>query len=195
MIRSNVLNDDAGAVAVEVALVVGVLFSILFGVVEFSLYTYKYNALLKAAERGARTAIVSDAVDSTLFAALTTQDTSTAQLGLQPPYDAFSARNCAGSTQSCSSGQFSEAAFDAIFLEMKRYASFLEPANVTISYTASGVGIAGVSHGILPTVSVTIAGVPHQFIFLSTLGTLLIPEVSLAMTGGDLCSQPPPGCN
>ena len=73
----------------------------------------------------------------------------------------------------------------------------LQPANVVVTYTQTGLGYAGRPCGPVPTVQVSLQGLNFRFFFLGDLmgfGTIPIPPTASApttMTGEALCSERP----
>lgn len=61
----NFKSDERGSTIAEIAIVAGLFFMILIGIVEFSRLLYTHNALTDAARRGARYAAIHKEIDET----------------------------------------------------------------------------------------------------------------------------------
>jgi hypothetical protein len=70
----------------------------------------------------------------------------------------------------------------------------ITPANVVITYAQSGLGFAGRPGGPVPTITISLKGLPLQFYFLHGLAgfaDLQIPPLTTSMTAEDLSSRAP----
>jgi Flp pilus assembly pilin Flp len=196
-----------GAVMVEFTIIAALLLTVTCGMVDFSLALYQWNAASKATELGGRLAAVSDPVSSDL-STLTGLGT-----GVNPgdPMPYFK-RVCSGSSQSCSNGgTYSAAAMNTIVYgrgktECGAVASGqltamcdvypgLTTSHVTITYEQTGLGFAGSPDGVAPTVTVEVAGMTFDFVFLNGLlgfARINMPTMRTTITGEDLstCAIP-----
>jgi hypothetical protein len=68
----------------------------------------------------------------------------------------------------------------------------ISPANVTVTYTHTGLGFAGRPGGPVPTIEMQLSGLTFNLPFLNSLlgmGPLTIPPMRTSATGEDLCTQ------
>jgi len=198
--------DRSGATAVEFGLVGGILFVLIFALVDFSHGYHQYSSATKALQVGARLAAVSDPVASDLRA-LTGLDDGAAG-GAMPYFE----RRCSGAASSCSQGAFDQAAFDTILYgrgnsacpatpqanpPMCRLFPRLRPRHLEIDYVHTGLGFAGRpgpagrAGGPVPTITVRLTNLTFDFLVLNRL--LGFPAISMAglsatATGEDLAS-------
>jgi hypothetical protein len=203
------VRDGRGGVAVEfVALLPAFLF-LTFFVFEIFVAVLWVGTVEKAAQLGARLAVVSHTVVTNLptdYALRSTayaygQPCSAGACGTTG--QGFTTRTCAGgSGGDCNAAVCLGAAvscFQVIVNRMRGIASFIQPNNVTISYEYVGLGFAG--GPIIPRVSVTVQNVPYGlfmttilngFIRLATgnptatLGMTNVPAITATYTGEDL---------
>jgi TadE-like protein len=212
----NVVRDQAGAVLVEVTIVMTIMLVFLLGSIEFLFVFYQWNAAAKAVQMGARIAAVSDPVAGGM------NGLSTAVVGsLVLPGDAMPSFviTCDGSTERCSCSSdgicpgdvvYNSAAMSTIVFGrgsssctdatsfyntgMCDVFSKITPANVVIIYAQTGLGFAGRPGGPVPTITISLKNLPLQFFFLSALmgfNDLRIPPLTTSMTAEDLSSGAP----
>ena len=194
------IHDVRGGVAVEfVALMPAFLFLTFFAF-EVGLAVLWVGTVEKAAQLGARLAIVSNYAVTGLVPG---QKNQTANANLYPPGSncptgcaAFTSQTCAGG----SGGVCNPAGFSAIFNRMDAIANVLQPANVTITYTYVGLGFVG--GPIVPRVTVTVQNVPYDTVSAGILarlmslatgrtdfpGLTIMPTITATFTGEDLSS-------
>lgn len=181
-------DDSEGAAFLEFTLFAGVFFTILFGIIEFSLAFYQWNAATKAVQIGARLAAVSNPVAQEL-------KTLTGPGGGSDPTDpmpSFSAV-CNGQTEQCDctyDGNAMNCTYNAAAMETLVYGRGndgdcnrapnlgmctlfyrIAPSNVVVEYRHTGLGYAGrpsveyttgqFSSHVVPTISVHI-GAPAE---------------------------------
>jgi hypothetical protein len=213
---TGVLDDESGAVLVEVTVAMTIMLVFLLGSIEFLFVFYQWNAAAKAVQVGARIAAVSDPVAGGL------NGLSFAVVGAAVPPGASMPNfviTCDGSTSRCvcsSEGTcpgevvYSSAAMDTIVFGrgssscndatssynagMCDIFGRIRPANVVIVYTQTGLGFAGRPGGPAPTITISLKDLPLQFFFLSGLmgfGNLRVPPLTTSMTAEDLSSRAP----
>ena len=174
-VRARFLRNASGAAATEVALLAPVFVAALLTLFDVGLYLWRWNQVVEAARVGARLAVVSDPVASDLVG-MTGLETGVAA---GQPVGAYE-RVCTPSA--CTNGVYSASAMNRIFYgpgqvqecKTTRTASSgmcdvlnsLQQANVTISYRASGVDVAGVVGALKPLVSVRISGADPNLFFI-----------------------------
>ena len=185
-------RNTAGAAAVETALLAPVFFVAVMSIFDLGLYFWRWNQAVEAARVGVRLAVVSDPVSSDL-PAMTGLETGA--LAGQPvgEYE----RVCTPSA--CTGGgTYSAAAMSRIYYGRGTVACAhgvateqagmcdvlpsLTPANVSVSYRASGVDVAGTAGALKPLVTVRIAGAAPRLVILHTVfpafATLPVAEVT-----------------
>ncbi|HEX8666711.1 MAG TPA: TadE/TadG family type IV pilus assembly protein [Beijerinckiaceae bacterium] len=186
-------TDARGATTVEFGIVASVLFTILFGLVDFGYAFWQWSSASKALELGVRLAAVSDPVSSDLKTM--TGLSANVQDGDPMPYYQ---RVCSGASQTCSGGTFDQTALNTIvygrgnsscpataqsYAPMCRIFSRIKPENVRIEYVHTGLGYAGRPGGPLPTIVVSLIGLNFDFLILGTfLGLAPIPMSGLTAT-------------
>ncbi|MEL6317958.1 MAG: TadE/TadG family type IV pilus assembly protein [Pseudomonadota bacterium] len=158
--RRGFLRDRAGGATVEFMVLLAPLFALLFFVVEVAIFIFHSESVRKAAEVGARLAIVSPPVVLGLpptNAPAESGDEGHCALEPSPCATPDPARwSCAGGT-----GEGCTASFDAIVAEMRRFSRAIEPQNVTVTYVYGRLGRVG--GPLVPTVIVDVADVTNPF--------------------------------
>jgi hypothetical protein len=210
-----IAHDERGAVLVEVTVVMSIMLVFLLGSIEFLFVFYQRNAAAKAVQIGLRLAAVSDPVAGGL------NGLSAAVLGPRAlPGSAmpdFSV-TCDGSTSRCTCSN--EAcpiglAYNALAMNLIVFGrgssscgdakSFYDtgmcdifqritPANVTVTYTQSGLGFVGRPGGPVPSISISLKDLRLQLFFLrglAGLDDLQMPPLTTSMTAEDLSSRAP----
>jgi TadE-like protein len=205
--------DEYGGPLVEAAVMIPILFVFLLGSVDFVNAFRQWNATTKAVEVGARLAAVSDPVASGLNS-LPTNAVNPPTVNPGDPMPLFDV-TCDGATSSCSCsgfctgvGTFNSTAMNDIvfgrgksacgastsyyFTGMCNMLGSIQPANVKIRYTQTGLGFAGRSAGPVPTITVSVQNITFQYFFLKDLLGFLnraIPGQSTTITGEGLSSS------
>jgi hypothetical protein len=210
---NSVYHEDAGAVLVEVSILLPIIIALLCGSIDLLYAFYQWNAAAKATAVGARIAAVSDPVAFGLNN-LSNQVLLSGATDARDPMPSFKI-TCEGGAQSCSClgtcagiapNGFDAAAMDRIVFgrgsksctdASSYYATgmcdilpAITPANVRIVYTHTGLGYAGRPGGPTPTITVALHDLHFQFFFLSYLlgRNILMPEMTTTITAEDLCS-------
>ncbi len=204
-------RDESGATFVEAAILIPLVFVFLFGAVEFLFAFHQWNRALKAVERGARLAVVSNPVDSGLVTLLDVVPGSNA--GAPVPAGYFRSI-CSGASSSCTgtrAGAFDVAALRRIVFGrgaqsctgaaspydagMCDLYPAITTANVVVEYAQTGLGFVQRPGGPVPSVTVSLTGLQFRFFFLDSLlglGPIQMPPMRVTLTGEDLLSAPPP---
>lgn len=185
MIR-RLLLDRTAASAAEFALVLPLMLILMFGIIDGGRWMWMDNRAAKAAQMGARFAVVADPVSS---------DVSDSYLGLcsppltqgdQIPADCFSTVTCVEG--GCSSGTYDADNFHSIVNWMRLFMPDIQNSNVTIEYSPSGLGYAGDPNGadLSPLVTVKLSDL--QFRPLTTLmfASFDIPSSTSTLSAEDL---------
>lgn len=189
MMVRNLLRDRSAASAAEFALVLPLLLLFLFGMIDAGRWMWTYNRAEKATQMGARLAVVTNSVSSTIGASYVGACSPALTQGDLIPASCFSAPVTCTST-GCSSGTEDSAAFNAIVDRMKNFLPELSASNVTVQYSASGLGYAGNPNGpdVSPLVTVKI-GTPTALQFTPITSFLLtsmnMPTFTTTLTAED----------
>jgi Flp pilus assembly pilin Flp len=214
-IIARLIRDEDGGPLVEVAVILPILITFLFGGVDFLNAFYQWNAAAKAVEVGARIAAVSDPVASGLNTLADNAVGSTVALGSPMPNFEVA---CDGSSVSCrcvrgacnGMGFYSADAMGLIvygrsgksncgsvrseyFAGMCDVFQRILPRYVSVVYTQTGLGFAGRGLGPVPTIAVSLnapwskAKLPFRFFFLP-FPAIEIPSVTTSITGEALSS-------
>lgn len=201
-------QEENGAVMVEMTIVMVLLLTLTLGFVDFGYAFYQWNAASKAVQAGARMASISDPVAGALTSAGTT---ATPGAPVEP--DDFAAFVCT-STATGSCGGFNAASFSRIFRGdtavtnndacptitgsqrpgMCHFFPGLRRENVTVTYSASGLGYQTRLAGPIPTITVSLQDVNFRFFFLSGLlgfDDIEMPSMLSTVTGEDMRSTAP----
>jgi Flp pilus assembly protein TadG len=176
----NLGRDQAGSSAAEFALVLPLLLLLLFGIIDAGRWMWTYNEAEKATQMGARMAVVTNYVSSSIGTSYVGSCTPALTQGDVIPADCFSTITC--TSTGCDNGTKDDAAFTTIVNRMKLFLPNLDEKNVTIQYSASGLGYAGspVLPDVSPLVTVKIGNPATPLVFT--------PITSLALVSMDMPS-------
>ncbi len=193
-------RDRRGISSVEFALVCGLFFLLVFGVIDFSRAMWEWNAAAKATHWGVRTAIVNDMVSiklATFSGVLAGVDA-----GYPVPIDKvdpaiYTCYNTGCNGNGDTSTSFDVDAFDLIVAQVQKIYDRVGPENVVVVYRHIGLGFSGDPFGsdLHPLVTVSLRNMEFEFVTpgLSGLLTLTMPDFAASMTGEDLCTLSPCG--
>jgi Flp pilus assembly protein TadG len=193
------IHDRSGASAAEFAIVLPLLLVLLLGIIDAGRWLWTVNQAEKATQMGARFAVVGNPVtsavaDSYLGVGGLTQ-------GDPIPASDFGKITCTGTgstssvTASCSctitpcpSGANNNTAFQNIVKRISLFVPGIQPSNVTVEYSSSGLGYAGNPNGadLSPLVTVKLSGVKFVPITSMLLATIPLPTVTTSLTAEDL---------
>ena len=197
-------SDTDGAALLEFTMFVGVFFTMLFGIVDFSHALYQWNAATKAVQIGARLAAVSDPVASVLtvdhwdVAGYAGGDTVAIADGFTYVCTGAEGGSCTND------GNYDQEAINTLVygrgngtectgrppnIGMCNLFSRVTPENVVVTYEYTGLGYAGRPTGPVPTIRVELVGISFRFFFLSGLlgfDDIEIPGLASTVTGEDL---------
>ena len=192
----SLLRDQRGASAAEFALVLPLFLVLLLGIVDTGRLLFEVNEIKKATQVGARVAIVTAPVDSSIATETYVghdPGSGTLTQGDIIPSNALGQIRCTSTACTCAvapckgSRTFDSDAFDVVLDRMTAYHPQIQASNVTISYIGSGLGFAGDPSGpeLSPTVEVEVSGV--QFVPVTSLlfATFSLPAIRTSMTGED----------
>jgi TadE-like protein len=210
------VRDEDGGPLVEVAIILPILITFLFGGVDFMNALYQWNAAAKAVEIGARIAAVSDPVASGLNSI--PENVLSASVASGSPMPDFivacdgGAAACVCESGACGGmGSYSAEAMGLIvygragketctppaseyFAGMCNIFPPIMPQYVTVVYVQTGLGYAGRNTGPVPTIAVSLnaasskAKLPFKFFFLP-LANIDVPQVTTTITGEALSAS------
>jgi len=193
-------NSEAGGVTIETSFILTIMILLTAGVFEGGLAYWQWNSAQQAARHGARLAAISDPVANDL------QVMTGLGNGVEPG-DVFPdyLRKCSGKSHSCDQGGFNMAALQGLIYgpdgdgrcetttrERRGICDIftdIEPKNIEIAYSASGLGRAGSPATLAPLITVTVKDLDFDFIILDAFlpGTFSkIPPVSVSVMSEDL---------
>jgi TadE-like protein len=196
MIARRLMRDRSGSSAAEFALVLPLLLISLFGIIDAGRWMWTYNRAEKAAQMGARMAVVTNLVSPGIGS--TYVGVSGLTQGDLIPAAQFGKITCTSGGCTCSTtpcptiGTADNAAFTAIVARMQDFLPIITASNVAIEYSSSGLGYAGNPYGadISPLVTVKIGdpATALQFTPMTSflLTTLTMPTFTTTLTAEDL---------
>ena len=193
----NLIQDRSGSSAAEFAIVLPLLLTLLFGIVDAGRWLWTYNRAEKAAQMGARFAVVTNPIAPGVASSYL--GTGGLTQGDVIPASAFgkitckSAGGCTCTTTPCPTlGTTDTAAFNAIVARMQLFLPELSASNVAVEYSSSGLGYAGDpnEHDLSPMVTVKIGSpaTPLQFrpITAFLIASMNMPAFTTSLTAEDL---------
>lgn len=189
MMIGKLLRDRSAGSAAEFALVLPLLLLFLFGMIDAGRWMWTYNRAEKATQMGARLAVVTNSVSSSIGASYVGACSPALTQGDLIPASCFSTPVTCTST-GCSAGTEDTAAFNNIVVRMRNFLPELSATNVTVEYSASGLGYAGNPNGpdVSPLVTVKI-GTPTALQFTPITSFLLtsmnMPTFTTTLTAED----------
>lgn len=178
--RRSFLAGDAGSSTVEFVAVFVAVITVMFLIVEVTLYFFFMASLEKAAQAGVRAAVVSPPVAG--YAAPLANGENAGSSCTDDFPCSFLTVKCEGNT---SGDCINPTTFTRIVNHMRGYNGRIAAANVVVTYQSVGIGFAGGPP--VPMVTVTVKNVPFQTGVLRSVGiNLPLPARSASMTGEDL---------
>jgi len=216
---ARIVRDQTGTTTIEFTISALLFFLLTFGLVDFGYLLYQWNSASKAAQLGARMAAVSDPVWVPLTTLTSTGNAGSAR---QTDYNVTcQGTNATGSTGTCT-GTAAGASLtytSASATNMQRLVfgrnngtacgpigadgdpgmcnifDRITPENVRINYRKTGLGFVGRPGGPVPTITLTVTGIPYQFIALGGLlgfRQITMPDFTVTMTGEDMSAAAVP---
>lgn len=207
MVLGRFRRDEDGATMVEMTISIVLLLTLTLGFVDFGYALYQWNAASKAVQVGARLASVSSPV---VDGVATATDTLPAEPvgtlagdAVAPGAFTFS---CVGAGSPACNVNFGriyrgDATGDGCPAlganqrpGMCHFFPRLQPANIRVTYVASGLGYWTRPGGPVPTITVSLEGLTFQFFFLSGLlgfTDITMPSMLSTVTGEDMRSTAP----
>jgi hypothetical protein len=168
----------------------------MFGIIDAGRYMWEINEAQKAAQMGARFAVVTDPIATGISSASFVGVDGLTQ-GDRIPASELGTITCTGATVACTGSNCPSgmdctsangAAFSALVSRMHDYFPSITPANVTVLYSGSGIGYAGDPNGvqIQPLVTVRLDGLTFQPISTLLFATINLPSFSTTLTAESL---------
>lgn len=197
MLLRRLIRDESGAAA-EFALVLPLMLVLLFGIIDAGRYMWEVNRAEKATQAGARAAVVTGMIPAGLIEYSYSVDGGLPQ-GTAVGAADFPGVTCTGDPlPACTwiaepPGEIDletdTAAFTTVVDRMREFMPSLEPQDVVITYTYSGLGFAGDPSGpdVAPIVTVSLAdGVEFEPILTSAFGlNLRLPPTPYSLSQED----------
>lgn len=204
---ARIIRDDSGAALIEMTVVIVLLLSVTFGIIEAALIAFQWNKAEKATHLGVRHAIQSDpvAVGFTTYSAVAEAGLNPADdvdLGVIPEF----AITCTNSQCSLSDGALPSGfdatahdatAFTAILTIVQSVFPKVTADKLAIEYRHVGFGFASrPGPDLIPNVTVSLQNMQYDVILMNNLpmgmaDTLNMGAFAATMTGEDLCSTAP----
>ena len=188
VIRRLVAEEGASSAA-EFALVLPLLLTLLFLSIDGGRYLHDSNRIEKATQFGSRFAVVTDPVATDLttdeFVGQSVDGVTLTQ-GDRIPADALSTITC--TSTDCGEGHtYNKDAFKNIVNHMKLIMPEIQPSDVTVTYSGSGLGYAGDPAGmqISPLVTVTVNNLTWQPISGFLLINASYPAIGTTLSAED----------
>ncbi len=180
-------NNTSGATTIEFVIVFLGFITMIFFVIETTLYQFSLASLEKAAQAGVRAAVTSPAVATGVPQRIAKQ--STGVFGYKCTDAA--AKCISFGTVSCTGSACGAAPFARILAHMKGFNGRIAAENVTVTYSDVGIGFAG--GPTVPMVTVQIDNVPYDagifgLLLSNATGLAALPRRAATMTGEDLGS-------
>ncbi len=200
-------RNDRGGSAVEYAIVFTMLMALTFGAIDLGFIAFQWQGAVKAAQVGAREAVVMNRVASGLTGIVsctsttscstsvgsTAAGTSCLNAATGGPIDACNFGTVTCTNAACSSfGPVDTTSFNAILAQMQIVYPTIQASNVQITYAATGIGFVG--YPFPATVTVSIIGMNYTFFGLSAFESVIpitipLPPSPATLTGEDLKSS------
>jgi hypothetical protein len=193
------LQDRTAATAAEFAIVLPLLLIFLLGIVDAGRWLWTYNRGQKAAQMGARFAVVTDPISPGLdtdyvgvsgltqgdaipaadFGTITCTATGTA---------ASPTATCTCTTSPCPSlGTADSTAYKNVLDRVRDFMPEVTPSNMNVIYSSSGLGYAGNPNGpdLSPLVTIQLAGLRFTPITSFLILSMPMPTFRMSLTAED----------
>jgi hypothetical protein len=179
-----------GAAGAEFALVLPLLILLLFGIIDVGRWMYTYNRAAKATQMGARMAVVTDYLSTSVGASYVSVTCGGTTLTQGDSIPAGCLTNVSCNSSSCSpGGSVASYAtnFNAIVNKMRAFMPEIQASNVTIEYTQSGLGYAGNPAGpdLAPIVTVRLSGLQFRPTVALGVHNMTMPDFHTSLTFED----------
>lgn len=177
-------KNESGATLVETTLVFAMMMILTFGLIEFGLVLYQYNAAEKATAVGARFIATRGPVVTGLPDCGPGVNVSGMNAGATCPSTSWeSTCNASAPIGGCQA-----TVLNALVVEMQRFDPNIEAQNVQVVLRGAGLGFVGRGAPV-PMVTVRLTGMQYDFIALDDLlgfGALTMPGFDATVVGEDL---------
>lgn len=188
--KPSLRRDDRGTAMVEMAIVFPLVLFLLLAILEFGNLFAQWVLAEKATEMGVRFAVTSDiAATGVSDCGVATSQPIGTPCRLVAGSDAWT-HTCTAVSADCDA-----TAFDAIVQRMQSIYSRIQPANVVVEYTGTGLGFIGRGSPV-PDVTVRLQDMTFTFIALgafvrgyfggAAVDVLAMPGFQSTLTGEDL---------
>ncbi len=180
-------SDESGATLVEFTLVLLIMLTMTFGIIEFGYAGFQWANAEAATQRGVRLAATRDAAITGI------PDCGTGVSGLSPGQPCSDAAGSYTWSTTCNAGaggaNCNAATLALIVAEMQRSYPDLTAANVNVTFSGAGLGFQGLGRPV-PIVSVELTGLTFDFIALDGLiglpDQINMPAFRASITAEDL---------
>jgi len=172
-------------------MVLPLLLIFLLGIVDAGRWLWTLNRAEKAAQMGARFAVVAEPVTSAINSSYLGVDGLTQ--GDAIPSSEFGTISCTDSsctcvTTPCPAGTFTQQNFRNIVDRMRLFMPQIQYSNVTVDYSSSGLGYAGDPNGadLSPLVTIKLNGLQFTPVTSFLFVTMAVPTATTSLTAEDL---------
>ena len=185
------LRDRRAASATEFALVLPLLFMLMFGLIDAGRFMWVYNEAEKATQMGVRYAVATDMIPGAGFVNYSFAIADGVPQGSPVPTSEFDNIVCDEDACTCTGGDvcgtvaLNSAAFQDLVVRMRAMSGAVRAANVEVEYRNIGLGYAGYPNGpdVAPLVTVSLRDLQFQpltcMFFLCDVG---MPTFRAALT-------------
>jgi hypothetical protein len=202
------LREETGGATVEFVAIMPFFITVVFLIFEIGLALFWWETAEKAAQVGARQAVVTDWVITGPTSLTNLPSSGSSYYGAPCDITAGSSDPCSAAAaalpapscalgQTCSNrctgtGCANQKPFTDVYCRMKKVFPALQQDNVTVTYTYAGLGFVG--GPIVPAVTVTVTGVRLPSSILDVIGAVfgtrmtVIPNMAVTLSGEDLSS-------
>lgn len=192
---SSFRNDSSGAALVEFTLVFPVVMVIILGVIDVALLMIDWSSYSRITYTGARYAATNAPVASGINADIAgtiagascvdgNTGATTSNCTVRNPSTCTATSATAGGSGTCTNSYgFTAAALDGIVGEMQKLLPALDRRQVSVTYTPILVGYVGRPGGYPMNVTVSIRCVQHEFYFLPSMLSWVMPSPPASCNG------------
>jgi Flp pilus assembly protein TadG len=190
-----ILRDERGAALIEATIVMPLVLILTFGLLEFGNAMWRYHTAEKATAAGVRWLATRHGVAGA--GAPVTNELYTAQVpdcfvntSAAPGAACAQVAGATGWSQTCSGaggGACSSTQMAGLLTEMRRYAPFINAANVTVELRGSALGFVGRGRAV-PLITVRTTGLTFDFVTLDGLlglGPITMPSFASTLVAED----------
>jgi hypothetical protein len=189
------LREQSGSALIEFTLIILLLLSVTFAIVDFGYAYWQWNSAEKATQLGVRMAAISGPVAGGFESydcggpGAIPGESCTSAFAVS-----FGTVTCDGAALSCTAPyNFSMSQADALVARMQQLFPAMTRDNLVVEYTDIGLGYVGRGSPV-PAVTVRLVGLTFSFVFLEGLfgfGPIAMPDFRATLTAEDLRNGPP----